>query len=277
MADLMKSQSISISIARSPEKVFEFAADPDTMNVWGKFRIESMRMVGDLIYIDTARGSMRVEPLYRKDQLVLDEIVRLDPFEETLLAQRIVPNSQGAEYMITLFQPERMSDDVFAKCIKWMEAALMSLKQVMEKGGAAGARLMPCHIINISIDRDPGTVFEFVSQPESLPQWARVFCRYLEPHGNDWYVHTPQGRVSIRFQDYVDTGVIDQFITPENGPEMLVPMRVTPNNAGTEVIFTLFQPADISDMQFEIEKQWVRRDLGILNDLLRLRGFEKAA
>lgn len=277
MENLMHSQSISIAIDRKPEDVFEYASNPDMFKEWSKFQIDSMWRTEDYIFIEGPRADMRVEPLYRRDLFILDEIVRLDPYEETFLMQRIVPNGEGAEYMITLFQPERMTDRVFEKCVSWMRDALDRLKHIMEDGRVASATLMPCAMINVSIDRDPGSVFEFVSQPESLPQWARMFCKLLEPSGGDWYVHTPDGRVRIRFDEDVTSGIMDHFIRPDNGIEFMVPMRVVPNNAGSEIIFTLFRDPDISNEKFALTIDWVRRDLNMLNEILKLRGFEKAA
>jgi uncharacterized protein YndB with AHSA1/START domain len=277
MNNLMNSHTISISIGRSPEDVFDYASNPDKFEDWGKFRIDSMRRTEDYIFITAPRANIRVEPMYRRDRFTLDEVVRLDPYDETLLVQRIVPNGHGAEYMITLFQPERMNGRIFENSILWMRDALIRLKRILEGRGHITGNLMPCEIITVSIDRDPGSVFEFVSQPESLPQWARMFCKSIEPRGDEWYVQTAEGRVRIRFDEDVATGVLDHYILPDKGVEFLVPMRVAPNNAGSEVIFTLFHAPDMTVEQFAMAREWVRRDLNVLKDMLKLRGFEKAA
>jgi hypothetical protein len=45
-------------------------------------------------------------------------------------------------------------------------------------------------------------------------------------------------------------------------------MRVIANGAGSELIFTLFRLADMSDEKYAEDAEWVMRDLNALKQLL---------
>ena len=51
------------------------------------------------------------------------------------------------------------------------------------------------------------------------------------------------------------------------GATVLVPMRVIPNQAGCEVMLTVFRSPGMTDAQFAADTDWVRRDLTALKAL----------
>jgi hypothetical protein len=55
------------------------------------------------------------------------------------------------------------------------------------------AAMLTSRTLSVSIQRDPGTVYAFVSNPEHLPQWATAFCRSVKRVNGEWIVETPQG------------------------------------------------------------------------------------
>jgi hypothetical protein len=46
------------------------------------------------------------------------------------------------------------------------------------------------------------------------------------------------------------------------------PMRVFPNNDGSELVFTLYRRPDMSDQEFAQDAMWVERELAKLKTLL---------
>ena len=130
------------------------------------------------------------------------------------------------------------------------------------------AALLKSRTVGVSINCDPRTVYEFVSNPENLPKWATMFCRSIKPSNGEWTVETPQGPVNIRFSKRNDLGVLDHYVSPSPGVEIFVPMRVVPNGGGAEVLLTLFRTAEMSDEQYAQDMRWVEQDLNHLKRIM---------
>lgn len=123
-------------------------------------------------------------------------------------------------------------------------------------------------ILNATIACPPRKVYEFVSNPENLPQWAAGLCKSVRKLDGGWIAETPQGPAKIRFAEKNALGVLDHYVTTAQGVEIYVPMRVVPNGSGSEVIFTLFRMPGMSDKQFAEDAGLVERDLKTLKSIL---------
>ena len=130
------------------------------------------------------------------------------------------------------------------------------------------AALLKSRTVSVAINCDPATVYEFVSNPENLPKWAKMFCRSIKKSKGKWIVETPQGPVNVRFSKRNDFGILDHYVSPAPGVEVFVPMRVVPNGSGSEVIFTLFQPVGMSDEKHAEDIRWVEQDLHHLKSIM---------
>jgi hypothetical protein len=86
--------------------------------------------------------------------------------------------------------------------------------------------------------------------------------------GAQWIVETPDGPVRLRFATWNQWGVLDHLVTLPSGGQVVVPMRVVQNGAGSEVLFTLFQRPGTSDAQFYEDAVLVQRDLETLKRVL---------
>lgn len=122
--------------------------------------------------------------------------------------------------------------------------------------------------VSVSIARPPDQVYEFASNPENLPQWAKGLGNTVTRRGADWLVETAQGPVTVRFADKNRFGVLDHYVTTPAGETVYVPMRVLANGAGSEVIFTLFRLPGMSDDAFAADARLVEQDLAALKTLL---------
>jgi hypothetical protein len=122
--------------------------------------------------------------------------------------------------------------------------------------------------INVTIERDPQYVYEFVSAPANLPKWASGLSTSIEEVNGEWLAETPQGPAKFRFVEHNNFGVLDHFVNAARGPEVYIPMRVVPNASGSELIFTVFRLPDVSEEQFERDIEWVQRDLNALKTFL---------
>ena len=125
--------------------------------------------------------------------------------------------------------------------------------------------------LSVSIDADPRAVYGFVSNPENLPRWAPGLCQAVRRVGDDWIVETPQGPLKVQFAAANDFGVLDHRVT---GPavDVYLPMRVVPNGAGSEVLFTLFRQPEMSDEQYAEDARLVEDDLARLKSVIEAQG-----
>lgn len=90
----------------------------------------------------------------------------------------------------------------------------------------------------------------------------------MKRDGAQWIVETPAGSVRLRFATWNQWGVLDHLVTLPSGGQVVVPMRVIQNGAGSEVLFTLFQRPGTSDAQFYEDAVLVQRDLETLRRVL---------
>ena len=97
----------------------------------------------------------------------------------------------------------------------------------------------------MTIERSPGEVYAFVSDPKNLAAWASGLS----------------AAVKVRFVERNPFGVLDHTVVPAHGEAMHNPMRVLANGDGSEVVFSLFRRPGMSDAEFARDADWVLRDL----------------
>jgi hypothetical protein len=122
--------------------------------------------------------------------------------------------------------------------------------------------------ISISVNRPAAEVYEFASNPENLPKWAGGLSSSIKQVGEDWLADSPRGTVKVKFAEKNEFGVLDHDVTLPSGVTIYNPMRVFPNNDGSELVFTLYRRPDMSDRMVEEDARMVERDLTRLKSLL---------
>ena len=122
--------------------------------------------------------------------------------------------------------------------------------------------------LSVSIRRAAQEVYEFVLNPENLPNWASAFCRAVRRTDAGWIIETAAGELKLRFVEANPFGVADHYLIGEPDAEIYVPMRVVPNGSGSEVLITLFRQPGVSGPEFGQDVGSVTRDLRKLKDVL---------
>lgn len=122
--------------------------------------------------------------------------------------------------------------------------------------------------LTVDISRPAAEVYHFASNPENMPDWAAAFVESVEKLEGDWIATTPNGQVKIRFVEQNPYGILDHYVTVAPGQEIHVPMRVIPNGSGSQVLFTLFRQAGMTDQRFADDRAMVERDLQTLKRVL---------
>ena len=125
----------------------------------------------------------------------------------------------------------------------------------------------PVRIITISIDTSPDAVYQFASNPENFPKWVD-FVESITRDGDLWIGKTKMGDIKIRFCPINKVGVLDHEVTLPNGQTVLNPMRVVPNNDGSQFTFILFWMPGRPEKEFNEDAEAVRKDLQNLKEIL---------
>lgn len=121
--------------------------------------------------------------------------------------------------------------------------------------------MMNTRTISVSIMKSPQKVYEFASNPANLPQWAPGFVKSIALRDGKWLAETTLGTATFMFAEHNVFGVLDHGVTLPSGETSANPMRVVANGEGSEVLFTLFQDAGMSNAEFTNDTQVVFGDL----------------
>lgn len=123
--------------------------------------------------------------------------------------------------------------------------------------------------IGIGVERPFAEVCAFLDDPANYPTWAEGLGSGLVHQSERSYrIDTPAGRAVVQFARSNTLGIADHTVFLESGETILNPMRVVPNDTGSEVIFSLFQRPGMSNEMFERDAAAVAKDLRVLKALL---------
>lgn len=122
----------------------------------------------------------------------------------------------------------------------------------------------------VSIEASPAKVFNFLANPNNLPRWAIGFAKEIREEEGRWVVRTATGEIGLRFFTDEQTGVVDYWISPTQGVEVLAASRVIPRGAASEYSFTQFQSEGMPDEAFAQSVQALKHELSVLKALLEV-------
>lgn len=122
--------------------------------------------------------------------------------------------------------------------------------------------------LSLTIRRCPHAVYDFISNPRNLSQWATGLGENIRQGPAGWLAETVHGPVTFHFSPTNDFGVLDHIVTLPDGRTVFVPMRVVINGSGSEVQLVLFRHDGVTDEAFAADADWVVRDLQTLKAVL---------
>jgi hypothetical protein len=137
------------------------------------------------------------------------------------------------------------------------------------QGGDSMETTLEVRHVSVSIDRSPEEVYRFAANPENMSRWASGLAGSMRNVGGEWVGDGgPIGRVKVRFTEPNRFGVLDHDVTLESGLTVHNPVRVLPNGAGSEVVFSLFRRPGVSAEEFARDGSTVEKDLRTLKSLV---------
>ena len=122
--------------------------------------------------------------------------------------------------------------------------------------------------LSVHIDRPLSTVYAFASDPANLPRWAHGLGSSIVQEDGAWFVETPAGRARVTFAPSNEFGVLDHEVVTPSGETVYVPLRVTADGDGSEVVFTLRRTPGMTDAELERDTALVTADLELLKKVL---------
>ena len=129
------------------------------------------------------------------------------------------------------------------------------------------------HTITLQIDYPYPSAYRYLADPLNYAQWAALepgTFRRLE--NGDWAAETRFGGFRhFRFTPPNEFGVLDHAVFIPGEPLLWTPMRVLPNEDGTELHFTFFQRPGMSEEAFASSVEWITTDFLALKSLLEAR------
>ena len=133
--------------------------------------------------------------------------------------------------------------------------------------------MLKSEVIVTHIDRPFAEVYAFLVEPANFLQWAANLGSEMTLLGDREYeVEVSTGRIAIQFSEPNDYGVLDYVarkLDAETGFTNQV--RLYPNGDGSDLAYTMWQRAGVSDEQYASDQVWLKSDLSRLKTLLESR------
>jgi hypothetical protein len=128
-------EHLSIYINSSPADVYAFASNPANLPLWaeGVARSEVTQEGSDWI-ADAPFGKVKIRFTEKNHLGVLDHEVELDTGVSFHNPMRVIRNGEGSEFVFTLYRQPDMSDEQYAADRAAIEADLLTLKKILERG-----------------------------------------------------------------------------------------------------------------------------------------------
>jgi uncharacterized protein YndB with AHSA1/START domain len=120
----------------------------------------------------------------------------------------------------------------------------------------------------VHIDRPVDDVYDYLSDPANLPEWAAGLSGTIELIEGQWVSTSPMGRVVVQFAGPNTWGVLDHDVTLPDGQTFHNPMRVLADGDGSELVFTVRQAPNADDAAFQADIDAVEADLQKARTLL---------
>jgi len=129
------------------------------------------------------------------------------------------------------------------------------------------------HTISIQIDYPYALAYPYLADPRNYADWAAVDPDQFHLLENgDWSAETRFGGPRhVRFTPRNAFGILDHAVFEPGEPLLWTPMRVMPNEDGTELLFTFYQRPGSSEEQFQSAVEWITTDFLTLKSLLEAR------
>jgi uncharacterized protein YndB with AHSA1/START domain len=129
---MTESRTVSISIRRRPEEVYEYLADPANFPKWSIF-IKGIKKEGSEWLATTPESTVRIRFTPRNEFRILDHYVTVSSQIQVYVPMRVLADPENdSEVVFTVFRLPGMSDEQYKDDIGMVLTDLAGLKRVLE-------------------------------------------------------------------------------------------------------------------------------------------------
>ncbi|WP_316761998.1 SRPBCC family protein [Streptomyces herbicida] len=123
----------TVSIDRPVAEVYAFLADPANWSRWAVVNIQSIEPTteSDWWQMSTPAGPAKLRLRADAELGILDHDY-VDDTASWRVPARVVPNGDGAEFMMTFYQPPGFTLEFFRDQINLVDTELATLKKILE-------------------------------------------------------------------------------------------------------------------------------------------------
>jgi hypothetical protein len=130
--------------------------------------------------------------------------------------------------------------------------------------------------LTASLPQDAQALFAWIAEPENLPRWHSSFCRSIRRENGSLLVESPRGSVPIRFIRDDHSLVLDLLAEVAEGIELTNAIRVLRSGEGSELVWTLIKPEDVSESLFNEQFRWAGSALQNLRKVMLTEAAARA-
>jgi|SRR3989344_1451302 len=123
---------ISVSINCLPDKVYEFASNPENLPKWAAGLSGSIEKIDGEWVAESPMGLVKIKFVEKNNFGILDHFVALPSGKEVYNPMRVFPNSKGSEVVFTLYRHLNMSEKTLVDDAELITKDLKKLKELME-------------------------------------------------------------------------------------------------------------------------------------------------
>lgn len=130
---MLEARTLNVSIARPPQAVYAFVAEPANLPQWAAGLGSAVRCTGRRCTVETPQGTLQVRFEKYNELGVVDHYVSPAPGVEIYVPVRVVANGAGSEVLFTLFRQPEMSAADFEHDTALVRQDLATLKHLLER------------------------------------------------------------------------------------------------------------------------------------------------
>jgi len=131
---MLESRTISLSINRNWEKVYDAVWRPEDFPKWASgLSKSSLTRDGEAWRAEGPEGTVRITFTDHNAFGVMDHHVDVGNGTSIYAPMRIIQNGDGAEVLLTLFRQPGMSDEKFAADAEWVGRDLLALRALVTR------------------------------------------------------------------------------------------------------------------------------------------------
>ena len=129
---MRNARTVSVSIFRDARETYEYIRATSHLTEWATGLGAVTGEVDDVVQIDTPNGPGTLKFAPPNDFGILDHTIALESGAVTEVPMRVLSNGDGCEVMLTIFQPEDMTEREFSRDANWVKRDLETLRDALE-------------------------------------------------------------------------------------------------------------------------------------------------